>query len=256
MSTVLSITGMHRSGTSLTASWLSKCGLPIDNGNLIEAGVGNPKGHFEDKDFVMFHNSVIRAKNSKSLGWKVRGKIFFMFTEKQRKKAENLIVNRNTKYDIWGWKDPRTVIFLEEYKQLIPELKVLCIWRDFKGTVQSLIERSRKANQPVYKINLWQASALWVYYSQLVNNYKKKYPDDTIVIPLNAIKNNDQQVFALITEKLKIPLQYTPLSEVYEQNLLQQRQQSGTDSILLNMMSWGFGTEKLEESLVNISDLK
>ena len=48
---ILTIAGMHRSGTSLAASWLQGCGLVIDNGNLIPPHPDNPKGFFEDRDF-------------------------------------------------------------------------------------------------------------------------------------------------------------------------------------------------------------
>ena len=46
------LAGMHRSGTSLTASWLSSCGLPLYLNQTWGASPGNPKGHFEDVDFT------------------------------------------------------------------------------------------------------------------------------------------------------------------------------------------------------------
>jgi hypothetical protein len=51
MSKVLCIAGMHRSGTSLVTSWLQRCGLQIDDGQLLAANTGNPTGHFEDIEF-------------------------------------------------------------------------------------------------------------------------------------------------------------------------------------------------------------
>jgi hypothetical protein len=38
----LIILGMHRSGTSLFASWLDKCGINMGD-KMLGAGVGNPK---------------------------------------------------------------------------------------------------------------------------------------------------------------------------------------------------------------------
>ena len=65
MSSVLCITGMHRSGTSLTASWLARCQLQIADGRLLGPGIGNPRGHFEDLDFSDLQEAAIeRAHGS------------------------------------------------------------------------------------------------------------------------------------------------------------------------------------------------
>ena len=47
---------MHLSGKSLTASILQKTSLNIGS-ELLEAGEGNIKGHFEDCDFYNFHKN-------------------------------------------------------------------------------------------------------------------------------------------------------------------------------------------------------
>ncbi len=55
---VLIITGMHRSGTSLTAEFLQKISLDLGN-NLLKGNYWNPKGYFEDIDFVEFKRTVL-----------------------------------------------------------------------------------------------------------------------------------------------------------------------------------------------------
>ena len=45
------IAGMHRSGTSLAASLLQSAGLDVGE-RLMEGNWSNPRGHFEDLDFV------------------------------------------------------------------------------------------------------------------------------------------------------------------------------------------------------------
>ena len=47
---VFFLAGMHRSGTSLTAMWLQKCGFQLGD-NLLSGAWDNKYGHFEDKDF-------------------------------------------------------------------------------------------------------------------------------------------------------------------------------------------------------------
>lgn len=49
---ILVIAGMHRSGTSLFASWLQDCGMVIQHEFFIAPYPDNPNGFFEDRDFV------------------------------------------------------------------------------------------------------------------------------------------------------------------------------------------------------------
>jgi hypothetical protein len=51
--------GMHRSGTSLTASLLQAIGLPLP-GNLIAADVANPSGYFENRSVVEAQEQLLR----------------------------------------------------------------------------------------------------------------------------------------------------------------------------------------------------
>ena len=183
MNKIICITGMHRSGTSLTTSWLELCGLRTHNGNIIGAHTGNPKGHFEDKDFVDLHSSGILQKYPKSKGWKVFTDNFQFFENQHLRHATNLISQRNAKYELWGWKDPRSVVYLRQWKEIIPALKVFLIWRPCSEVVQSLIKRSRKATAPVFNINSFQSVKLWMSYNKKVFEYKIKYPNDTLLIP-------------------------------------------------------------------------
>ena len=52
---VFIIAGMHRSGTSLTAALLQNVGVDIGQ-RLMGASYSNSKGHFENLDFVEFHD--------------------------------------------------------------------------------------------------------------------------------------------------------------------------------------------------------
>jgi hypothetical protein len=67
MGNVLTIAGMHRSGTSLTAMWLSACGLDI-GADLMSGQFDNPKGHFEDLELVKLHENDLQQKGLKSHG--------------------------------------------------------------------------------------------------------------------------------------------------------------------------------------------
>jgi hypothetical protein len=59
----LVICGMHRSGTSLTASLFGGAGVNLGD-RLVGPNVGNSLGHFEDVSFLEFHMRVLRGEIS------------------------------------------------------------------------------------------------------------------------------------------------------------------------------------------------
>src|SRR5947208_12526039 len=56
----LIITGMHRSGTSLTAAMLAACSLDVGQ-QLLKADAANPGGYFEDVEFVALNGRMLTA---------------------------------------------------------------------------------------------------------------------------------------------------------------------------------------------------
>ncbi|QJX01931.1 hypothetical protein HML84_06000 [Alcanivorax sp. IO_7] len=57
-STTVIIAGMHRSGTSLTASLLKDAGVDIGD-DLLPPAPDNQRGFFEDRGFQEFHEQVM-----------------------------------------------------------------------------------------------------------------------------------------------------------------------------------------------------
>lgn len=132
---------MHRSGTSLTANWLSRCGLHMGD-RLVGATESNKNGHYEDEDFHSFHEDVFQSCGIPS------GALLktpdLKITQAQTDKLRSLITQKNFSNNSWGWKDPRTCLFTSLYDSLIPEAHYLVVIRDFNNVVDSLIRRKFK----------------------------------------------------------------------------------------------------------------
>ena len=248
MSTVICITGMHRSGTSLFASWLERCGLTIHNGQTWGPGTGNPKGHFEDKEFVEIHSSAILKENPKSKGWQISSDHFLEFDEGDTIKSTRLIGNRNAKFDLWAWKDPRSLFYLEHWKKHIPSLKVILLWRPCIEVVRSLLKRSKASKQDVYKINLFQSIKLWIAYNTRLYDYKKQYPLDTLVFPLTDIISKEEYVFDTINRSFGIELYRRPINEVFDVNIIN----SSRDSLLDKFFGYLPVISRLEKKLMTL----
>lgn len=127
---------MHRSGTSLLANWLAYCGLDLGD-ETIPGDYSNPAGHYEDQAFVAFHRDILRENG---LDYLVSKRHMLVISETQRVRAKQLILSRTAK-NRWGWKDPRTALFLDFWKSLLPDLRVLVVYRHYAQVVDSLLRR-------------------------------------------------------------------------------------------------------------------
>jgi len=259
MKNVLCITGMHRSGTSLVASWLERCGLPIHDGRLLGPGLGNPKGHFEDLDFSELQADAIQSQIIGSQGWKVFSGNGLCFQERHLRLAEKLVEERNRKYNRWGWKDPRTVLFLNQWKEIIPQLKVLLIWRPCEEVVQSLVARFRSVGRAdinlrkFLAVSVADAVKLWISYNRIICRYKEKHDDDTVLLSLNDILCQPNGVIRLIKRKWGMGLSDEPISQVFDPLLLDRSSFSATQ---WTARIYGFlcGSFEVEKRLRRLSD--
>ena len=208
---ILVITGMHRSGTSLATSLLREAGLDVGQ-NLMSGRFDNIQGHFEDLDFINFHEKVLESQGISTQGWTTQSNIYV--PEKLVKQAKILINQKWDKY-LWGWKDPRTTLFLEFWKKLLPEAKFLLIYRSPWQVIDSLYRRGDGAfiNNPNLAINLW------CYYNETILDFYDKYSESCILTEIDDIIQNNQDFLRLIRNKLEIPLQEAQLSQIYDSSL-------------------------------------
>lgn len=242
---------MHRSGTSLTASWLQLCGLRLDDGRVWGSSAGNPRGHFEDKDFVDLHDKAIKQRGKATHGWKIRSGNFLSFVYQEQCRAKSLVEQRSGKYSQWGWKDPRTVLFLQDWKTIIPDMKALLIWRPCSEVVDSLVRRSRKTEQLHLKAGLLESVQMWLHYNDKVCKYKKQNRRDTVLLSLDCLLEQDHRAFELIKKRFDLDLVYHPLAELYDPKLLHRRR----SSMLIRFVCGCYRATVLEKRLSNLSDL-
>jgi len=248
VSTILCITGMHRSGTSLTAGWLQACGVPVLDGGGVGAGRGNPRGHFEDADLVSAHDAALRAAVPGSHGWLVYTAAPLRFPPATLAPLRRLADARGERYALWGWKDPRTVLLLEEWKALRPALKTLLLWRSADEVVQSLAARARRRSNRE-KFLLWRGARLWQAYNRRVLAYRRAHPADTVMLELDDLLARDARAFELINTKFRLKLSYRPLAEHVQSGLLHRRPGSRA-----RISAALFGATEVEHALRALSD--
>jgi len=210
---------MHRSGTSLITSWLESSGLVTHDGSVHGPSVGNPKGNFEDKEFVDIHVKELKSRYPESKGWQVFSPVKLTFSSERHQQVKYLIQKRTEKNLIWGWKDPRTVFFLEEWKKTIPDLKVLLLWRPCAEVVRSLVDRSAKAKFDVFRINKAESVKMWIAYNTLMLGYIRQHPRDTLLFNTRDVISNGHRSFMRINDFLSNKLSYSDFMNTFDAEL-------------------------------------
>lgn len=150
----LIVTGMHRSGTSFTASLLSRGGLFVGD----ETGgpaFDNPYGFFEDADFVEIHRQALVALGHGSQGFVRDGGL--RLPAASMRAAEALLTRRREAGQPWGWKDPRATLFLKDWERMLPEAHFVFVYRSPWDVADSLLRRGDAAIRefPSVAVEIW-----------------------------------------------------------------------------------------------------
>jgi GT2 family glycosyltransferase/glycosyltransferase involved in cell wall biosynthesis len=203
---------MHRSGTSLTASLLQSVGVDIGK-NLVGAADGNIKGHFENIDFVDFHKEVLRSHKLDQQGFTLKSEI--PVAESFIEKAQN-IIRQNSQIPVWGWKDPRTTLFLDFWIKLLPNANFIFVYRSPWEVVDSLY---RRGTDEILLSKPQLALLAWIHYNKKVLEFSEKYPKNSLIVNINTIAQDYLAFVQGINEKFKVNLKLTG-TEIFDPSLL------------------------------------
>lgn len=152
---------MHRSGTSCVTGSLQQAGLYL--GNCHEWSAHNQRGNRENQDFVDLNDEVLASNGG---AWdKPPGKS--VWSDAQLNQARALI-EENLGQTPLGFKDPRTLLVLEGWKQVHPEIQFVGVVRHPNVVAQSLQTRSDMRRD--------QALSLWYAYNRKLYKECKRNP--------------------------------------------------------------------------------
>ncbi len=186
------IAGFHRSGTSLTARILHRAGLFLGD-ELLGAHPSNPYGHFEDLEILNLHEEIL-ADNS--LDMFVEAPFIPVLGESHRQNMKSIANRRNAEHALWGFKDPRTSLFIMAWKHLLPEARVLVVYRHHAEATYSLARRHAteifSGRGTAFDRQLWEKPDLalksWLAYNDALLAFARAYPEDTLVVSLDTLR--------------------------------------------------------------------
>ena len=211
-SSPLIITSMHRSGSSLTTSFLQSAGLHVGR-QLMGGNQSNLKGYFENLDFLNFHKAVLRSHEITDKGWTLQESIE---VDDRFVEAAKEIVERNAIAPNWGWKEPRTTLFLDFWGNRLPKAQFLFIYRAPWEVVDSLYRR--REDKP-FQRNPDLAVKLWLHYNRQILSFYDRFPHRCLLTSIYSIIESPSQYVGAINQKFDRDL-HAPNCELYDPNLL------------------------------------
>lgn len=238
---VVLVTGMHRSGTSVTAQWLYRCGLFMGE-TLVGPGIGNEDGHFEDADFLQLHETLLRSRNLPGTGLTDAG--MPLLTETETARVNSIIERKNNALAQWGWKEPRTCLFLNTYNQMLPGAFYFVVVRNYNDTVNSLVTREykiqeekigRKKGLSKLKWRLFKSKSMeqlmqeqaenflrtWInYYEHILFHIALLPPERLVVISCPQLLHRDKAIFAKITQQWGLQLSFCSFNSIFKQHYI------------------------------------
>lgn len=189
--------------------------------DLMRGNLANPDGYFEDWSIVRLHDRVLRYNDT---SWQHKGETNFQWRDAHSKNLKYLIQDRSSQRDLWGFKDPRVCLFLPVWKQAIPNMKVLVVFRHFSYCISSLYRRAGRSllQKPEVVTNaaFWKdpnlALAMWIRYNLCLIDYVQKFPSDCTVVAHDAFLDNDFDLISHLNETFKLQLKHVPKDNVFK----------------------------------------
>jgi len=245
--TIVIVMGMHRSGTSLTASFLHHSGVVMGEESSFypPPSIENPRGFYENYKFTKLNNKLLRANNYyvegwnpnfkdlalaredygsiRKIVWKIRKRIFLLDYEMRK-----LIKNNCDLYDIWGWKDPRQMLTCEHWLRnikkmgLIDCVKILFCYRNPVSVSLSMMKRGNVET-------ISHGVAVWYTYNNVALKTLKKYRVPTMFISFEDLISDHERISDDLSSFLNIKIEKQTLGKLFSRNYVRSMTELNTD---------------------------
>jgi len=196
------------------AHFLNQSGIHLGD-RLYSNELDNPNGHFEDEDFIDLHmletekhgvdfEYLVKEPFEPNLTWKQKAQLLY------KNKLE-----RNMERKIWGWKEPRTTLFLNQWKTIDPNLHFLFIFRDPTAVVSSLCKRHGKFYSP-YFISLFYE--VYIHYNQQIAKYLQLNTNFSL-LSYESLVTRPKDAVQMLKEDLNYPFAVEVFEQVFDKNI-------------------------------------
>ena len=179
---------MHRSGTSSLAGSLRDAGLFF--GAVTNAAPHNAKGNLENRAIRRFHTDILHDNKG---GWDCPpNKITWSPAHRARRDA---LIESYPTDRIWGFKDPRTLLTLDGWLEVLPRAQCVGSFRHPLAVTRSLQTRDGFTRE--------KCLDLWTKYNSLLLKYQRKFGFDLVCFDWPT--DHYHRKLGEITLKLNLP---------------------------------------------------
>ncbi len=195
------ITGMHRSGTSAVASELQQAGVWIGS-QLVPADDGNTHGYFEDKGLVEFHDAQLARSGQRVLA---QAGAELKPPRKVDVRLADRLIRERREHPLWGWKDPRTSLYLDFWAERLPQARFLLLYRDPLEVVTSLLRRGSEHELEVMT-DPTAGLRSWRLYNESILDFRQRLPERCFLVDVHQVIADPEGFLGALMSKLELPL--------------------------------------------------
>jgi hypothetical protein len=189
---------MHRSGTSFAASLLHAAGLDMGS-RLMPAARGNERGHFENMDFVEFHMRELRLTGHDDSGWTA---MHTLTLPAEAASEAREIIGTNARDSAWGWKDPRTTLFLDFWSSVVSDANYLFIYREPSEVIDSLYRRGDES----ILLSPELAARAYLTHNEMMLQHARQHRERSFIANVSAIALDQRRFLEALAERFNVDL--------------------------------------------------
>ncbi len=139
------VLGMHRSATSLIAKGLHESGVYMGGNNMQQPDSANPAGYFEDLDFQFLNKDILARAGGSWLKPPLEKKILRVGRRADIEgRIKQLVKRRYSQHNLWGFKDPRTILTIKAIRPYLKSHSFVVAFRDPVQVANSLYARNQQ----------------------------------------------------------------------------------------------------------------
>jgi hypothetical protein len=118
------------------------------------------------------------------------------------RRARTIVAARD-RFPLWGWKDPRTCLFLGFWEPILPQADFLFLYRHPVDVALSLW---RRGNDPELRQDPWLSIRSWEAYNRRLLEFRACHPDRVFLANIPALTLDFEDFLRRLHLKLALPL--------------------------------------------------
>ena len=229
---LLTVAGMHRSGTSLVASFLEALGVDMGR-ELVSLDAENPRGYFEDVGFLDLDRRLLHCSTAvtdgghRDWGWTESEQLDRSRFGELLPAAQALIEKRSGEMEgPWGFKDPRATLLLDFWNEVAADAKFVLLYRYPWDVADSM----QRLGADVFLERPEYAYRIWSFYNRHLLSFYRRHSDRAVLASTNALVRQPDRFVDLLKGKLGLELGAALWDELYEKDLF--RTVDGSDPLI------------------------